>query len=127
MAEAQGIVGRSVGDRVILGAVIALAILWVMPVAWVALLSFKSNSELMMTTGSAFRLPYTLKNYSDIVATSGVFHWFLNSVIVSERRDAGDADPRLAGGLWLCANGIPVQEDDFRRSSCSASRSPNRR
>jgi multiple sugar transport system permease protein len=83
MALAQGIVGRSVGDRIILGAVIALAILWVTPVAWVAVLSFKSNSELMMTTGSAFRLPYTLKNYTDILATSGVFHWLLNSVIVS--------------------------------------------
>jgi multiple sugar transport system permease protein len=83
MALAQGIVGRSVGDRIILGAVVALAILWVTPVAWVAILSFKSNSELMMTTGSAFRLPYTLKNYSDILATSGVFHWLLNSVIVS--------------------------------------------
>jgi multiple sugar transport system permease protein len=83
MARAQKIVGRSVGDRVILGAVIVLAILWVVPVAWVALLSFKSNNELMMTTGSAFRLPYTLKNYSDIVATSGVFTWFLNSVIVA--------------------------------------------
>jgi multiple sugar transport system permease protein len=83
MAYAQGMVGRSVADRVILSAVIGLAILWVVPVAWVALLSFKSNNELMMTTGSAFRLPYTLKNYSDIVATSGVFQWFLNSVIVS--------------------------------------------
>jgi multiple sugar transport system permease protein len=83
MAYAQGMVGRSVADRVILSAVIGLAILWVVPVAWVALLSFKSNNELMMTTGSAFRLPYTLKNYSDILATSGVFHWFLNSVIVS--------------------------------------------
>ena len=83
MAHAQRIIGRSVGDRVILGAVVLLAILWVVPVAWVILLSFKANSELMMTTGSAFRLPYTLKNYSDIIATSGVFGWFLNSVIVS--------------------------------------------
>ncbi len=46
-------VGRSLGDRVILGAVVLLAILWVVPVAWVILLSFKANSELMMTTGSA--------------------------------------------------------------------------
>ena len=83
MAHAQRIIGRSVGDRVILGAVVLLAVLWVVPVAWVILLSFKANSELMMTTGSAFRLPYTLKNYSDIIATSGVFGWFLNSVIVS--------------------------------------------
>jgi multiple sugar transport system permease protein len=37
----------------------------------------------MLSTGSAFRLPYTLKNYSDIIATSGVFRWFFNSVVVA--------------------------------------------
>ena len=76
MAQGQRFVGRSVGDRVILGCVILLAVVWLTPIAWVVILSFKSNSELMMTTGSAFRLPYTLKNYSDVLATSGVFHCF---------------------------------------------------
>jgi multiple sugar transport system permease protein len=83
MAQAQRMVGRSVGDRVILGAVILLAILWVVPVLWVLILSFKANSELMQSTTSAFHLPYTVKNYTDILATSGVFHWFFNSVVVA--------------------------------------------
>jgi multiple sugar transport system permease protein len=83
MAQAQRFVGRSAGDRVILGFVIALAVVWLTPIAWVVILSFKANSELMMTTGSAFRLPYTLKNYSDILATSGVFVWFFNSMVVA--------------------------------------------
>jgi multiple sugar transport system permease protein len=83
MARAQGMVGRSVGDRVIMAAVILLAILWVVPVLWVLILSFKANSELMQSTTSAFHLPYTVKNYTDILATSGVFHWFFNSVVVA--------------------------------------------
>ncbi len=83
MALAQNMVGRSLGDRVILGAVIGLAVLWVVPVAWVVILSLKSNSELMMSTGSAFHPPYTLKNYTDVTATSGVFHWFFNSIVVA--------------------------------------------
>jgi multiple sugar transport system permease protein len=83
MALAQRMVGRSLGDRVILGAVVALAALWIAPVAWVVIVSFKPNSELMMSTASALHPPYTLKNYTDVAATSGVFHWFLNSIIVA--------------------------------------------
>jgi multiple sugar transport system permease protein len=83
MALAQHMVGRSLGDRVILGAVVALAALWIAPVAWVVIVSFKPNSELMMSTASALHPPYTLKNYTDVAATSGVFHWFLNSIIVA--------------------------------------------
>ena len=83
MAFSQAIAGRSVGDRVILAAVIACAALWVLPIAWVVLLSFKPNGELMMSTASAFRAPYTVKNYSDVAATSGVLHWFGNSLIVA--------------------------------------------
>jgi multiple sugar transport system permease protein len=83
MAQSQRIVGRGLGDRVLLGAVVLLAILWVVPVLWVLILSFKANSELMLSTTSAFHFPYTMKNYTDIAATSGVFHWFFNSVVVA--------------------------------------------
>jgi multiple sugar transport system permease protein len=83
MAHSQRMGGRSVGDAVVLGAVIVLAALWIVPVLWVLILSFKSNGELMLSTASAFRLPYTVKNYTDIAATSGVFHWLFNSVVVA--------------------------------------------
>jgi len=83
MAEAGGIVGRKLGDRLILAAVIALAFLWLVPVLWVIGLSLKPNSELMSSTNTVFQAPYTLKNYSDIIATSSVFRWILNSLIVS--------------------------------------------
>ena len=83
MALAPSISARSRGDRIILGASLAWAALWLLPVAWVILLSFKPNSDLMMSTASAFRTPYTVKNYTDVAATSGVFHWFVNSIIVA--------------------------------------------
>lgn len=76
-------VGRSTGDRVILAGVVAVAVVWLVPVLWVVILSLKPNAELMASTTSAFRPPWTTKNYTDILATSNVFHWVLNSLVVS--------------------------------------------
>lgn len=83
MASAQQFVGRTAGDRVILACVLLLAFAWLVPVAWVIVLSFKPNSELMLSTATALHPPYTLKNYTDIIASSGVFRWLLNSMIVA--------------------------------------------
>ncbi|MGN8113123.1 carbohydrate ABC transporter permease [Labrys sp. 22185] len=83
MASAQQFVGRTAGDRVILACVLVLAFAWLVPVAWVIVLSFKPNSELMLSTATALHPPYTLKNYTDIIASSGVFRWLLNSMIVA--------------------------------------------
>ncbi|MDR6291935.1 MULTISPECIES: carbohydrate ABC transporter permease [Inquilinus] len=85
----QSMVGRSLGDRLILAAIIALVIVWIVPIAWIAGLSFKPNSELMASTGTLFRAPYTLKNYTDILASSGVFRWILNSVVVALGQTVG--------------------------------------
>jgi multiple sugar transport system permease protein len=71
------------GDRIILAAMIALAILWLGPIIWVVGLSFKPNDVLMRKTSGIFAPPFTLKNYVDIVATSAVFGWMLNSAIVA--------------------------------------------
>jgi multiple sugar transport system permease protein len=46
-------------------------------------LSLKDNKELMADMNSVFNAPYTLNNYINILATSSVFRWVLNSVIVS--------------------------------------------
>ena len=82
MASA-GMVGRSFGDRVVLIAVIALAIVMVMPIFWALGLSIKTNAELMVDTSSVLHAPYTFANYRDIVVGSPVFRWLLNSTIVS--------------------------------------------
>jgi len=78
---ASGAVG--LGDRVILAATIALAIVMVLPMLWAVGLSMKSNAELLVDTNSVLKAPWTLRNYYDILIGSGVFRWLLNSIIVS--------------------------------------------
>ena len=77
------IAGKQVGDRIVLASVIALALLWVTPLVWVFMLSFKPNAFLMAHTDILFSPPFTLKNYQDILGTSAVFGWIINSLIVS--------------------------------------------
>ena len=80
---ASGAVGRGFGDRLILAATIALAIVMIMPLLWAVGLSLKTNQELLVDTNSVLRAPWTLTNYYDILIGSGVFRWLLNSIIVS--------------------------------------------
>lgn len=79
----SGLKGRGPGDLAILAAVIILSLFMLAPVLWVIGLSFKENAELMADPTSVFRAPYTIGNYFDIIGTSAVFQWILNSVIVS--------------------------------------------
>lgn len=79
----SGMVGRSTGDRIVLMLAIAMAIVMMAPIAWVVALSLKDNKELMTDMNSVFHVPYTIANYINILATSSVFRWILNSVIVS--------------------------------------------
>ena len=74
-----------VGDGLVLAAVILLAVVWMAPLLWVMGLSFKPNQALQARTDVAFifQQPFTLKNYADIVGTSAVFRWIVNSAIVS--------------------------------------------
>lgn len=78
-----GIGKPNLGDRLILGSVILLAILWLAPIFWVVGLSFKPNDVIMRSTGGLLSPPFTWKNYTDILATSSVFGWMGNSVIVA--------------------------------------------
>lgn len=77
------IAGKKLGDRIVLTAVTLFALLWITPLIWVFMLSFKPNAFLMAHTDVLFSPPFTLKNYSDIFGTSAVFGWIVNSVIVS--------------------------------------------
>jgi multiple sugar transport system permease protein len=83
------VIRRKAGDTLILAAVIALAVLMVVPMLWALALSIKSNGELMVDTNAVLHGPYTLKNYADILAGSSVFRWVLNSLIVSSGMTIG--------------------------------------
>ena len=75
--------GRRLGDRLVLAAVLLLAVIWIAPIVWVIGLSFKPNEVLMRSTGGIVLPPFTLKNYTDILAASSVFGWMANSAIVA--------------------------------------------
>jgi multiple sugar transport system permease protein len=75
--------GRSFGDRVILGLAILLSLVMILPAIWVIGLSLKNNAELMVDPNSVFHPPYVIENYLNIVNTSAVFRWVMNSLIVS--------------------------------------------
>ncbi|OLP57101.1 permease [Rhizobium rhizosphaerae] len=79
----SGMVGRTTGDRIILGLTIALAIVMMAPLLWVVALSLKDNKELMVSMNAVFHAPYTVQNYINILATSSVFRWILNSLVVA--------------------------------------------
>ncbi|MEN9892337.1 MAG: hypothetical protein RLY78_2632 [Pseudomonadota bacterium] len=70
-------------DRAVLLGVALLALCWMLPLLWVALLSFKPNAFLAQRTDVWFGAPWTLDNYRAIVANPQVLHWTLNSVIVA--------------------------------------------
>ena len=74
---------RSLGDHLVLAVVVLLAAVWVAPAVWIVGLSFKPNDELMRSTGRLLSPPFTLKNYADILGTSSVFVWMLNSAVVA--------------------------------------------
>ena len=77
------IAGKQIGDRIVLASVILFALIWITPLIWVFMLSFKPNAFLMVHTDILFSPPFTLKNYQDILGTSAVFGWIINSIIVS--------------------------------------------
>lgn len=82
-ARAQNIVGRSLGDKLILAAIVVVALVMMLPLFWVLGLSFKPNQELMADTNSVFHPPYTVKNYIDTFGNASVFRWLGTSLIVS--------------------------------------------
>ncbi len=72
-----------IGGRLIVVAVMLLALVWMAPLIWVFALSFKPNELLMARTDVMFSPPFTLKNYQDIIGTSALFRWIANSAVVS--------------------------------------------
>lgn len=75
--------------RLLFGLSALLAVVMLAPMAWVLLLSLTDNEALSRGTDAAFGGHYTLKNYGDIAGNSGVFRWFLNSLIVALGQTAG--------------------------------------
>ena len=59
------------------------AFIWLVPMLWVLAMSFKPNEVLMRSTEGLLPIPFTLKNFADILSASATPQWLLNSVIVA--------------------------------------------
>lgn len=94
---------RSWVDRALTAGVIALAVVWMLPLLWVLALSFKPNAALQLGHTPWYLPPFTLRNYTDILGTSQLFGWILNSCIVAVAQAALVlAVSSLAGYAFAC-------------------------
>ncbi|MGH1331372.1 MAG: carbohydrate ABC transporter permease [Paracoccaceae bacterium] len=77
------------GNRRLFWIAAIFAFVMMAPVMWILGLSLKDNAELMRGTQAVFEAPYTLVNYLNIMKSSDVFGWFLNSMIVAVGQTVG--------------------------------------
>jgi multiple sugar transport system permease protein len=98
---------RSLGDHLVLAAIVLLAAIWVAPMAWIVGLSFKPNDELARSVGGLLSPPFTLKNYADIVSSSSVFTWMLNSAVVAMGQTALTLAVATAAGYGFARTNFP--------------------
>jgi multiple sugar transport system permease protein len=113
-------------DRLLSIGIIALAIAWALPLAWVVLVSLKPNELLRQAGSRGLSLaPLTLENYVSLLRVSEVPRWLFNSFVVAIGMTAGTlATSALAGYalarlrftgrkslfvLFLCGMMIPEQ------------------
>jgi multiple sugar transport system permease protein len=98
---------RSLGDHLVLASVVLLAAIWVAPIAWIVGLSFKPNDELTRSVGGLLSPPFTLKNYAEIVSSSSVFTWMLNSAVVAMGQTALTLAMATAAGYGFACTNFP--------------------
>ena len=100
------------GGRLVILAVVLLAAIWMLPLAWVLAASLKPNQVLMVRTDGLLSPPFTLRNYENLIGTSALVRWLANSAIVSLGQTAlvlvlsslagyGFARTRFPGKRWV--------------------------
>jgi multiple sugar transport system permease protein len=105
-------ISGGLGGRLAVLAVVLLAAIWMLPLAWVFAASFKPNEVLMVRTDGLLSSPFTLRNYENLIGTSALLRWLANSAIVSLGQTAlvlvlsslagyGFARTRFPGKRWV--------------------------
>ena len=97
----------SVLDILLYAVVAALVVIWIVPVLWAVGLSFKPNQVLMRSTGGLLAPPFTLQNYVDIIGSSSVFGWMINSAIVAVGQTALTLVIASAAGYGFARTSFP--------------------
>jgi multiple sugar transport system permease protein len=70
-------------DRLIIAALVVLAVLWAVPVIWVFALSLKPDAVLARNLGGLLGPPFTLGNYANAIAAMPLPGWMLHSTMVA--------------------------------------------
>lgn len=74
-------------EKLIAGVVLlALSVLWIIPVVWAFFTSFKSKNEIISSGFSLIPNKFTLANYIELLGSNEqtpVLTWFVNSIIIS--------------------------------------------
>src|SRR5581483_44519 len=70
-------------DRLILAALVVLAVVWIAPVVWVIALSLKPNDLLARNVGGLLAPPFTLRNYADAIVAMPLLRWMWHSTVVA--------------------------------------------
>ncbi|KZE77708.1 sugar ABC transporter permease [Paenibacillus elgii] len=60
-----------------------LALVWVLPVAWMLVTSFKPEGTDLLSIIEWFKPPYTLDNYAKVNEQAPIFRWTWNSFVTS--------------------------------------------
>lgn len=112
MTQARHPMSGGLGGRLAILAVVLLAAIWMLPLAWVFAASWKPNDVLMVRTDGLLAPPFTLGNYRNLIGTSSLTRWLTNSAIVALGQTAlilvlsslagyGFARTRFPGKRWV--------------------------
>ncbi len=71
------------GDIFLLMILFAVALLWVLPMAWILLMSLKPNALLQITTTDFSLKGLTMRHYISLIKGSNTLLWLKNSAIVA--------------------------------------------
>lgn len=83
MDEYVGVKSPIVG-RVILHLIVySLALLWLIPIIWMVITSFKPVGSPVTDVQEWFKLPYTFENYIYLFKNAPILRWTFNSAIVA--------------------------------------------
>lgn len=76
---------QKIGKRFSFILLFIISILWLIPIAWGVLTSFKSQTEIQAAGFTFFPKVWTMTNYLHLIGNEStpVFQWFLNSLIIA--------------------------------------------
>lgn len=74
---------EKIRGRIVLICLSIFALIWMAPVIWTVVTSFRTEPSLQRNLASFIPTPFTIENWQFILSSSQLWQWFGNSVVVS--------------------------------------------